>query len=284
MEKRMLVPPEILNEVINVGIKKAKLGIIQLIILGIMAGAFIAFGGFAASMASHSIDNPGIAKFLSGAVFPVGLMMVIICGAELFTGNCLMIVAMLEKRINLAQILKNWIIVYASNFIGAFVIAILITGSGLLSTNSGKLGGYAIKIASYKGGLTFLQGLSSGILCNILVCIAVWGAYAAKDIVSKIAIIWFPIMAFVLSGFEHSIANMYYFSIGIMAKLNPNMVDISHVGEKIANVSLGHMIRNLVPVTLGNIVGGVIFVGVAYWVSYRSSPVTDSAKGNEIKI
>lgn len=273
MEERMLTTAEVTEETIQVGIKKgAKTHIAQTLIAGILAGAFIALGGFAASMASHSIDNAGLAKFVAGAIFPVGLILIIICGGELFTGNTLLILAQVEGKITLKQMLKNWGIVYIGNFIGAFIIALLIYNTGLLSTNADKLGGYAIKVASYKGGLSFIKAFTSGILCNLLVCLAVWGSYSAKDVASKVLIIWFPVMAFIVSGFEHSVANMYYFSIGIFAKLNHNFIETSHVLDKVAYVDIYHAIQNLIPVTLGNIVGGAVFVGLAYWAGYKYIP------------
>lgn len=268
----MIVPGELPDETVKVGIKKAKSSFSQLLILGIFAGMFIAIGGFAAAMISHSIENVGLSKFAGAVVFPTGLMLVLICGGELFTGNTLMSVALLEKKIRFREMLRNWIIVYIANFIGALLIAYLVFSSGSLDTNGGKLGGYVIKVAVNKGGLSFMKALASGILCNILVSLGVWGANAAKDIAGKILIIWFPVMLFVLSGFEHSVANMYYFSIGMLAKSNQQFVEASHVGEKISNLDLGHVIGNLIPVTLGNIIGGAVFVGMAYWLAYKYIP------------
>lgn len=281
MEKRMLTSQEICSEMTNTGVKKGTSSFPQLLILGILAGIFIALGGFASAVFSHSIENPGIAKFASGIIFPVGLMFVIICGGELFTGNTLIVTAMYEGKISFGQVLRNWIIVYFANFIGAFIIAFLVINSGSLGFNAGKLGGYAIKVAAAKGGLSFISAFSSGILCNILVCLAVWGSYAAKDIAGKVLIIWFPVMAFVVSGFEHSVANMYYFSIGILAKSNPAFIDASHVGDKISNVNWSHAIENLIPVTLGNIIGGAVFVGTAYWLIYRYFPSVKASKVSE---
>lgn len=272
MEKKMLSPSEICDEVVNVGIKKGNSSTTQLIILGILAGMFIALGAFAASMFSHSIENPGIQKFTAGVVFPVGLILVLICGGELFTGNTLIIVAMYEKKINLKQVLRNWIIVYLANFIGAFIVAFLVLNSGLLGANGGKLGGYVINGAIYKGGLSFVKSITSGILCNILVCVALWGAYAAKDISSKILIIWFPVMTFVVSGFEHSVANMYYFSVGILAKTDASLVKASYLGDKLQYLDFTHAITNLIPVTLGNIIGGSLFVGTTYWLAFKYIP------------
>ncbi|MBZ9685267.1 formate/nitrite transporter family protein [Clostridium estertheticum] len=272
MEKPMLSPKEICNYVEAMGIKKANNKFEQTFILGILAGAFIAIGGFAAAMASHSIENVGVAKLVSGIVFPVGLMLVLICGAELFTGNCLLTVAYAQKKITLKKMLKNWTIVYFANFLGAFIIVVLIYYSGLLSTNGGKLGGYVIKVAANKCALTFTQAFTSGILCNIVVSLAVWGSYAAKDVVGKVFISFFPIMAFVIAGFEHCVANMYYLLLGVFAKTNPNYIELSHqTAEKIGNINFIHVVQNLIPSTLGNIVGGGIFVGIAYWLVYMKA-------------
>ena len=280
MEKRMLSPSEICDYAVETGVKKGNSPFMQLLILGIAAGAAIALGGFAASMASHAIENPGLAKLVSGAIFPIGLMIVLICGGELFTGNTLMGPALFEHKIKIRHVLRNWTIVYFSNFIGALLIAFLIFESGLLDTNSGKLGGYVIKTAVYKSGLSFGQALAGGILCNILVCLAVWASYAAKDIAGKVLTIWFLIMAFVLSGFEHSVANMYYFSIGLLAKSNSIYAAASHAGDKIANLNLSGVIGNLIPVTIGNIIGGFLCVGALYWAAYKYNPSikTDSSK------
>lgn len=273
MEKVMLSPSEICDEVIKSGIKKANTSSINLLILGIFAGIFIALGGFSAAVFSHSIENVGVSKFAAGVIFPAGLMMVLICGGELFTGNALMVISLYEKKIRFTQMIRNWIIVYFGNFIGAFLIAFLIFNSSILDINAGNLGAYAIKTAVNKGSMSFITAFSSGILCNILVCIAVWGAFSAKDIAGKILIIWFPIMAFVVSGFEHSVANMYYFSIGMLAKSNSTFVELSKAGEKISNLDLKHIILNLIPVTLGNIVGGSLIVATGYWLVIKYLPV-----------
>lgn len=274
----MIIPSELPDEAVKIGIKKAKFSFSQLLILGTFAGMFIAIGGFGAAMISHGIENVGLSKFAGAAIFPVGLMLVVICGGELFTGNTLMSAALLEKKITLKDMLRNWIIVYLTNLLGAFIIALLIFSSGSLNTGGGKLGGYAIRVAANKGSLSFLQAFTSGILCNMLVCLGVWGSNAARNIEGKILSIWFPVMTFVLSGFEHSIANMYYFSIGLLAKSNSQFVELSNIGEKIANVDIGHAIGNLLPVTLGNIVGGAVFIGAAYWMVYKFIPKTKELK------
>lgn len=278
MESMMLKPNELCDASIGSGCGKAKLTILQQMVLGILAGAFIAIGGVVASVASHSITNVGLAKLTSGALFPVGLMLVVICGAELFTGNCLMVVPLIDGKVSLKEILKNWIVVYIGNFIGSILVAFLVFQSGVFDLSSGKLGATVIKVASTKGNLSFGTAFASGIMCNFLVCLAVWGASAAKDVGSKIVIIWFPIMAFVTCGFEHCVANMYFLTAGILAKSNVAFVKASGVlPDKM--ISGSGIIHNLIPVTLGNIVGGSIMVGVAYYVVYKYIP---SKKNNEI--
>jgi len=267
----MLKPNEICDEAIHTGIKKANYTLMQVVLLGVLAGAFIALGAFAAALSSHGVADVGVSKLIAGAVFPVGLMLVLICGADLFTGNCLMVVALVEKKITLKGMVRNWVLVYLTNFIGAFIIAFLIYNAGLLSTNSDKLGGYAVKVATNKANLTFVKSLCSGILCNIIVCLSVWGAYAAKDIAGKIAIIWFPVMAFIIGGYEHCVANMYYFSIGMMAKMNPSFIENSHITpQKLAGFNMHNIIfNNMIPATIGNIIGGSVCVGLAYWAIYK---------------
>lgn len=274
MEKRMLTTSEICQETIQIGIKKGvKTKFYQTLILSILAGAFIAFGAFVSTVGSHGISDYGLSKFVAGALFPIGLVLVLVCGAELFTGNTLLIQAYMEKKISLIQFMRNLTIVYLGNFIGAFMIAVLIFFSGLLLSNDAMLGAYAIKVAQYKGNLTFMNALASGILCNFLVCLAVWGSYAAKDVAGKILIIWVTIMTFITSGFEHCVANMYYFSIGLLAKLDSNIVAASPLSpEKISEVNIGNAISNLIPVTIGNIIGGMLLVGLAYWIVYVRIP------------
>jgi formate/nitrite transporter len=270
----MLKPNEICDAAVEAGCTKAKLRVSQQVILGMLAGAFIAVGGVISAVVSHSITNVGVAKFAGGALFPVGLMLVVICGAELFTGNCLMVVPLAGKEITLKPMLKNWVIVYIFNFVGSILIAFLVFKAGVFEMNSGKLGGTVIKVASAKAALPFWTAFCSGIMCNFLVCLAVWGAFAARDIVSKVVIIWFPIMTFVTCGFEHCVANMYFLTAGIFAKSNPSIVAASGLSQdKIIN-GLG-IVHNLIPVTLGNIVGGAVLVGAAYFMVYKHKPASE---------
>lgn len=277
MDSMMLKPGELCDASIGSGCGKAKLTALQQLVLGILAGAFIAVGGVVSSVVSHSITNVGVSKFVGGAVFPVGLILVVICGAELFTGNCLMVVPLADGKINIKEMLKNWVVVYIGNFIGSILIAFLVFQAGVFTLNSGKLGGVVIKVASTKGNLSFGTAFASAIMCNFLVCLAVWGASAAKDVISKVIIIWFPIMTFVTCGFEHCVANMYFLTAGIFAKSNPAFVKASGISpDKMIDVP--HMIQNLIPATLGNIVGGSILVGLAYYLAYKYIPARKSSE------
>lgn len=270
MGKNILDPKEIVDYVKDVGIAKSSKKPIQTLLLGIMAGIFIALGGFAAGVASHSIANYGVAKVVAGVVFPVGLILVLICGAELFTGNTLLAVGYFEKEISTKALLKNWALVYIGNIIGSVFITALLVWSGALDINCGVFGIYALKVANNKANISFGQGVSSGILCNILVSIAVWGSYAAKDVIGKIWISIIPIMAFIIAGFEHCVANMYYFSIGIIAKGNPSIVKASGLtSEQLSNLNFNGIISNMIPVTLGNIIGGAIVVSGIYWLVFK---------------
>ncbi len=273
MEKLFLSPPEITENCIEVGCKKVSLSAYQRCLLAILAGAFIAFAAEGSNAAIHTIHSVGIAKALAGALFATGLMMVVVAGAELFTGNHLIVIACLTKRASWPALVKNWLFVYSGNFIGAMIIVAFILYSGQLNFSGGLLGGFTIKTAVYKVGLTFVSAFLMGIMCNWLVCLAVWMSYAAGDIVGKLAAIFFPIWLFVTSGFEHSIANMYYIPAGIFAKSNPAWVQAAiSLGVKPAEISGltwgSFVINNLVPVTLGNIVGGTLFVGMIYWFCY----------------
>ncbi len=280
MNKSMLTPAEVTDYVESMGIKKANNKTVQTLLLGVLAGAFIALGAYGASVASHSVDNVGLQKVVAGIVFPVGLILVLICGAELFTGNSLLSVAWAEKKITTKQMLKNWILVFIGNFIGAILIAVLINAAGLL--NTGNLGGYVIKVAATKANLSFGSALASGILCNIIVSLSVWGSYAAKDVTGKVLIVFFPIFTFIIAGFEHCVANMYYFSIGLLSKMNPIFVESSHVApEKLEQLNIIGVFKNLLPVTLGNIIGGSVLIGLTYWFIYKGNSSKQTVKSKE---
>jgi len=272
-----LTPAEIAKATIKAGINKVELSKRNMFILGILAGAFIAFAAEGSNMAAFNLlakaETYGLGKAMAGAIFGTGLMLVVVAGGELFTGNTMMIAGVLDKKITVAAMLKNWFFVYLGNLVGSLFIAYMMTQSGLFSSGANVLGGLTIKIATYKVGLSFMQAFYLGIMCNWLVCLAVWMATGAKDIVGKLMAIFFPIWLFITSGFEHSVANMYYIPAGIMAKGTKAWVDAAHARgvtpEMLANLNWGSFFtKNLLPVTLGNIVGGGIFVGAVYWYVY----------------
>ena len=271
MDNKFLTPQEIANFTVNIGVKKATLTTANQFILGILAGAFIAFGAQASNMATHTISDVAAAKLIGGLIFPAGLMLVLMAGAELFTGNNLMIMALSERRITLAQLIRSWVVVYAGNFAGSVLVAVLISWSGQLNYTGGLLGGVTIKAAAGKVSLTFTQAFVLGILCNWLVCLAVWMSFGAKDGISKAVCVFFPIWLFVASGFEHSIANMYYIPAGILAKsaYTAKALELGVSQTAIDSLNWCTMFtRNFLPVTLGNILGGAGFVGCVYWFVY----------------
>ena len=266
-----LTPPEIYEKVSDSGIGKANGSLIRLFLLGIMAGIFIALGAQASLMASFGLTSDpatfGVGKVVMGAVFPVGLMMVVLCGAELFTGNCLMVTGLLDRKFRLSQMLRNWGIVYIGNLVGSLLIAVMICYTGLWDSGAGLLGAVTVKTAIGKCGLSFGRAIVLGILCNVLVCLAVWMATGSQQTIGKIFAIWFCIGLFIVSGFEHSVANMYFIPAGLMAAANDSYVAM--LGLDTSGLTIGaFLIKNLLPVTIGNIIGGSLFVGCTYWVCY----------------
>lgn len=250
----------------SVGVNKCKLPIGKMFVLAIFAGVYIGFGAILCSTVTQDMSTflgLGMAKFFGGAAFSVGLMLVVLCGAELFTGNNLIMTSALDKQATWLGLAKNWIIVYIGNFAGSLLLVLIWFYSGLWKMGGDALGAKAVAIASSKVDLSWVEAFCRGILCNILVCLAVWMSISAENTVGKIFAIFFPIMAFVASGFEHSVANMYFIPIGIL-------VAGLGVGTPSANLNwLGFFMNNLIPVTLGNIVGGAIFIGALYWYVYR---------------
>jgi formate/nitrite transporter len=244
----------------DAGVTKSGKTTSELFILGILAGAYIAFAAAGSTMAAFNLlANPetfGLGRCVAGLIFPCGLMLVVLAGSELFTGNTMMLLPLAQRRITLFAMLRNWLIVYAGNFFGSVFIAFLICQSGQLSAGNGLLGEMTITIATKKCSLTFAQAFSLGILCNWLVCLAVWMAFGAKDTTGKIFAIFFPIWLFITSGYEHSVANMYYVPAGLFA------AQASGLGTALTWENF--LVANLIPVTLGNIVGGGVFVALAY--------------------
>lgn len=259
-------PKAIVEAATTAGCSKAGLTIPKQLVLSFLAGAFIALGGFLALTVGSgspaiSAENPGLGKFLFAAVFPVGLMLVVIAGAELFTGNTSVIMpSCLSGAAKWKNLFRNWGVVYIGNFAGSVFVALFLAfWSGLANVNSAAalpqaLGAASVKLAEAKVAIPFGQAILRGIACNWLVCLAVWMSIGADDIAGKILAIWFPIMAFVALSTEHSIANMFFIPLGMLNG---------------ANVTIGQLLwNNLVPVTIGNIIGGAFFVGTIYWWVY----------------
>ena len=269
-------PKEIIEANMNGAVNKANLPLARMIILGMMAGMFIALGGAISNTAVHDIANVGLARTLAGVIFPVGLLMIILVGGELFTGNCLLIMAAMNKRIKVSGLIRNLVIVYFSNLIGSLIIDVLIFYSGNLDYTGGALGAYTIKVALGKVNITPGNAVVSGILCNFLVCMAILMAGSAKDVIGKIFATWFPIFAFVIGGFEHIVANMFYIPTGILAATNPDYVAKAEelygiTADQLSALDLGGLLHNFIPVTIGNILGGMIFIGCTlYFIHYGS--------------
>ncbi len=273
MEGLHLSPSEITDRFVEAGVRKGSLPLLRMALLGLLGGAFIAFAAEGSNVAIHTVQSVGLGKALAGALFATGLMMVVLAGAELFTGNMIMIVSAVEGRLPWSRLLMNWSVVYLANLAGSVLIAAFILLSGQLDFSGGLLGGFTIRLAAYKTGLTFSRAFFMGILCNWLVCMAVWMAGATKDIGGKLLAIFFPIWLFIASGFEHSVANMYYIPAGILAKADPRyLTQAFEMGVSAASLDnlnwMTFVTRNLVPVTLGNMVGGIVFVGLIFWISF----------------
>lgn len=269
---------EVIEQNIQNGIKKTNLTTKKLILLGVAAGFFIGIGAEASSLAMHGISNVGLARTVAGAVFPIGLMLIVLLGGELFTGNCLISMAVYDKKAKLKGMIRNLTIVYISNFIGAALMAWMINNCGQLNFSDGGAGAFTIKVALGKVGIDPMQAIVSGILCNVLVCLAIFMAATAKDVAGKCIAIFFPIFVFVISGFEHCVANMYYIPAGIFAAHNPLYVAKATelygiTAEQLSGLNFGTMFSNLVPVTIGNVIGGMVFVGLLYWYLYRKKEV-----------
>ena len=272
----IVLPQQIVASNMAAAKNKTTLPLCRLILLGIFAGMFIACGASASSVAMHNISNVGLARLVAGSIFPVGLMMIVFVGGELFTGDCLMIMGCLHGQFPAWRMIKVLTVVFFSNFIGAALIAILVKASGQYHYTNDLLGAFTIKVAVGKLTMSFGAAFASGILCNVFVCIAVLMAAASKDIAGKVWAIFFPIMAFVVSGYEHCVANMYYIPAGIFAVADSSYVKAAettygYTASQFELLTWGNFVtKNLIPVTLGNIVGGMIFVGLPLYLIHSA--------------
>lgn len=251
-------------------LRKANLTWLSLLMLSILAGSFIALGSeFFTLVIFDSTLSIGFTRLIGAFCFSLGLILVIVAGAELFTGNNLVIMGFASGVVTYKQVLKNWVGSYIGNFIGSISVVFLMFFTNLWKMKDYALGAKIVQIAADKVNLTFAEGISRGILCNALVCLAVWLCLSARSVISKIGAIIFPITAFVASGFEHSIANMYFIPMGLLLKNNQKVIDaLLKVNPNInlSNLGVLGLLGNLFSVTLGNIIGGAIMVGAVYWI------------------
>lgn len=264
-------PLEVAKTVVGVAQKKTATALPSLIMLAVLAGAYIALGAIMFTIVTNDLSvyiGDGLTRLVGGMSFSLGLILVILGGAELFTGNNLMVTGLLDKKVTGKQVLNNWFWVYLFNFVGALVVVGLFYYSGVWKANSGAIGLRAVNIAYAKAGLPFAEALFRGIFCNWLVCMAVWLSLAGKDAISKILGIMIPITAFVAAGFEHSIANMYFIPMGILLKSNEALQALVAPNVIQELTWQAFFVNNLIPVTIGNIIGGVVFVAAAYWTCY----------------
>ncbi|MCP5095083.1 MAG: formate transporter FocA [Chloroflexi bacterium] len=269
-----LVPRAMATKAEDIGVAKVELGPLRMLALAILAGAFIGMGAiFATTVTTGGSELPfGIAKLLGGLVFCLGLILVLGAGAELFTGNNLIVMAWASKKVSTKALLRNWAIVYVGNFIGSIATAFMVYLSGQYTFNNGAVGLNALNIANAKVQLGFAQAIVLAILCNALVCLAVWLSFGARTATDKVLAIIFPITAFVAAGFEHSVANMYFIPMGLFIKSGADATFWANTGKTAvdyANLTWGNFfLANLLPVTVGNIIGGALLVGLAYWFIY----------------
>lgn len=259
-------PGEIAENYVSIGKKKAEMRADKMFLLAVMAGIYIALAGCGASAAACTIGGSA-GKLIGACVFPAGLTLVLLAGSELFTGNCLLVIPALEREISPGAMLRNWLIVYLGNFAGSVLIAWMAVYSHQLSLFDGQLAAAAVNTAVAKVSMPFGDAFLKGICCNVLVCLAVWVSFAAKDVTGKIAALFYPIVVFVVCGFEHSVANMFYCPAGLFAAGLPEYAKAITTDTSVLTWG-NFLFRNLLPVTLGNIVGGAVFVGGVYWWVY----------------
>jgi len=267
-------PPEIAKRIAAVAEKKSGLDFFRMFVLAILAGVFIALGAEFYTLVVHDSGLAfGLNNLIGGLVFCLGLILVVIAGAELFTGNTLIVMGFIERKVSARQLLKGWSIVYLGNLVGSLVMVLLMYYTAQWGFHGAMVGGKALLIANAKVNMTFLEAFIRGILCNVLVCLAIWLAFSGRSTIDKIVAVIFPITAFVASGFEHCVANMYFVPLGLVLQGQPDVLAAAQgmAGQPImlGNLTVaGFLVKNLIPVTIGNIIGGSLLVGVIYWSVY----------------
>jgi len=268
-------PLEMAERMENVGVKKATMDPWSMFALAVLAGSFIGLGAeFFTLVITDSGLSFGMNKLVGGFVFCLGLILVVVAGAELFTGNNLIVMAWVGGKLTLGQVMRNWLIVYAGNLVGSLATVVFMYFTRQWMFSDYHVGATALNIANAKVNLSFSAALSRGILCNALVCLAVWLTLSGRSVTDKILAVLFPITAFVASGFEHSIANMYFIPMGLLLKGEPEVVAAAgHVAADLARLNVQGFLDNLVAVTTGNIFGGGFLVAVVYWFIYRRPKV-----------
>lgn len=271
-------PKQIAEKVDNIGVAKARLPLLSMVMLGILAGAYIGLGALYFTLVkSESGFGFATGQVLGGVSFSLGLLLVVVAGAELFTGNNLLAMAWADKKITTAELLNNWVVVCAANFIGATGLAVLVFLSGHTELNQGAIAEQYLKIAEAKCSLPFWTAFFRGVLCNVLVCMAVWMALAGRSVIDKAVAIVFPISAFVAAGFEHSIANMYFIPLAMLIKALGD-TGATTVAESVTWLGF---IGNLIPVILGNLVGGSVLVGFVYHIIYLREQPASKPEGKQ---
>jgi formate transporter FocA len=270
-----LLPPEMAVKAEELGIRKANLDVARTFALAVLAGAFISLGAaLSTTVATGAATAPyGWGRLLTGLSFSIGLVLVVVGGAELFTGNNLIVMAWASGRVTTARLLRNWAIVYAGNFVGALATAVVIYVSGQFGLANGAVGATALGIAHTKSSIPFIQAIALGVMCNALVCLAVWLSYSARSTADRMLAVFPPITAFVALGFEHSIANMYFIPMGLLIKSGASEAFWQAIEKSPESypglTSYNFLVGNLLPVTIGNVIGGALLVGLVYWFVYR---------------
>ena len=266
-----LAPKEFLDRYAAGGTAKTQKSAGKLLALSLLAGALIALGCAATNTAVHGMENVGLARTVSGLLFPFGLCMVIVTGAELFTGNSLLVLSLLERTCTLPGLLRNWALVYLGNFLGALLAAAGCVFFGQLNYSAGGLAVYTVRLAAGKCALPFLSGFGLGIFCNVLVCLGVLLALSAQDAAGRLMGAFLPVCYFVLCGFEHCVANMYYVSAGLLAARNPQYLQLAQeAGVDLSALTIPNfLLGNLLPVTLGNVLGGVGLAALLWYAHLK---------------